>query len=64
MGDLYVIKTSEKRRNQMEVVALPDHPVHIIGAAIDCDFIYPLVEDMYSAGNALPLLQLSALPAR
>ena len=53
----------------MEVVMLDqlmpaDHLVHIIEAAIDSDFIYPLVEDMYSADNALPLLQLSTLPAR
>ena len=43
----------------MEVVALDqlvpaDHLVRKIEAAIDFDFIYPLVEDMYSADNGRP----------
>ncbi|WP_172656740.1 transposase, partial [Domibacillus robiginosus] len=52
-------KRPENRRNQMEVVALDqlvpaDHLVRKIEAAIDFDFIYPLVEDMYSADNGRP----------
>jgi transposase len=52
-------KRPENRRNQMEVVTLDqlvpaDHLVRKIDAAIDFDFIYPLVEDMYSADNGRP----------
>jgi transposase len=52
-------KRLENHRNQMEVVALDqlvpdDHLVRKIEAAIDFDFIYPLVEEMYSLDNGRP----------
>jgi hypothetical protein len=52
-------KRLENHRNQLEVVALDqlvpdDHLVRKIKVAIDFDFIYPLVEEMYSLDNGRP----------
>jgi transposase len=54
-------KCLEDPRNQLEVIALDqlvpdDHLVRKIEAAIDFDFIYPLVEEMYSRNNDCPIV--------